>query len=93
MVEGRFFMNDLSPEVKIMIVNGQALVDKCREHAKEKRLDLDMTCRFQIRDDCKAVENNIKMLCKGKKADKYIKELELSIIRLKTTAEMLLDLK
>lgn len=86
-------MNDLSPEVKIMIVNGQALVDKVREAAKEKHLDLDLTCRFQIRDDCKAVETNIKMIRKGKKLEKYIKELELSIIRLKTTAEMLLDLK
>ena len=86
-------MNDLSPEVKIMIVNGQALVDKVRKVAKEKHLDLDLTCRFQIRDDCKAVETNIKMIRKGKKLEKYIKELELSIIRLKTTAEMLLDLK
>ena len=86
-------MNDLSPEVKIMIVNGQALVDKVCEVAKEKHLDLDLTCRFQIRDDCKAVETNIKMIRKGKKLEKYIKELDLSIIRLKTTAEMLLDLK
>lgn len=86
-------MNELSTEVKIMIVNGQELVNKSRELAKIKHLDLDMTCRFQIRDDCKAVEKNIKMVQKGKKLEKYVKELELSIIRLKTTAEMLLDLE
>lgn len=86
-------MNNLPTEVKIMIVNGQELVDKVKALAKEKHLELDLTCRFQIRDDCKAVESNIKMIRKGKKLEKYVQELELSTIRLKTTAENLLDLK
>ena len=75
------------------ILKGKALVAEVRQRAEEKRLELDMTCRMQLRDDCKAVEKCIQQIDAGKHVEKNNEELELAIIRLKTTAEALLDIK
>lgn len=84
-------MNHLSPEMKTLIANGQALVDKARVVSKEKGYDFDLTAKMQLRDDCKAVEKKIKMLANSKAGEKDYKELECLIIRLNTTLKGLLN--
>ena len=86
-------MNNLPTEVKVLIVNAQALVDKTRKAAKEKRTEIDMTGKFQLKDDCKAIEKIIKKFAAGKAAEKDIKALEIAVIRLQTTAGALVGVK
>ena len=86
-------MNSLPTEVKMLIVNAQSLVDKTKLAIKEKRTDIDLTGKFQLRDDCKAIEKIIKKFTAGKVSDKEIKALELAVIRLQTTAGALLGIK
>lgn len=86
-------MNSLPTEVKILIVNAQSFVDKTKLAMKEKRTDIDLTGKFQLRDDCKAIEKIIKKFTAGKAFDKDIKALELAVIRLQTTAGALLGIK
>ena len=86
-------MNDLSPEVKILIVNAQALVDKTKNAMKEKRTEVDLIGKFQLKDDCKAIEKIIKKFASGKASDKDVKALELAVVRLQTTAGALVGVK
>ena len=55
-------LNDLSPEKKILIANGQSLVDKTRVGIKEKGYLIGLVGKGQLRDDCKAVEKLIKKI-------------------------------
>jgi len=86
-------MNQLPADVKILIVNAQELVDKTKIAMKEKRTEVDLTGKFQLRDDCKAIEKIIKKFSAGKAAEKDVKALELAVIRLKTTAGALVGVK
>lgn len=86
-------LNSLPPEVKILIVNAQALVDKTKAAMKEKRTEIDLTGKFQLKDDCKAIEKLIKKFSSGKASEKDVKALELAVIRLKTTAGALVGIK
>ena len=86
-------LNALSPEVKILIVNAQNLVDKTKAAVKEKRTEVDMTGKFQLRDDCKAIGKIIKKFKAGKAGEKDVKALELAVVRLKTTAGALVGVK
>jgi len=86
-------LNSLSPEVKILIANAQALVDKTKSAMKEKRTEIDLTGKFQLKDDCKAIEKVIKKFAAGKAGDKDVKALELAVIRLQTTAGALVGVK
>lgn len=80
-------LNDLSPELKILIVNAQAQLDNARAEAKEKRLSIDLAARMQLRDDCAEVERCIHKIEKGKFKDKDIEKLRLAAIRLKTVVD------
>lgn len=86
-------LNSLSPEVKILIVNAQSLVDKTRAAVKEKRTEVDMTGKFQLKDDCKAIEKIIKKFKAGKASENDVKALELAVVRLQTTAGALVGVK
>ena len=86
-------LNSLSPEVKILIVNAQTLVDKTKAAVKTKRTEVDMTGKFQLKDDCKAVEKIIKKFGAGKANEKDVKALELAVVRLQTTAGALVGVK
>lgn len=86
-------LNHLSPEVKMLIVNAQTLVDRTKEAMKEKRTEIDLTGKFQLKDDCKAIEKIIKKFSAGKAGEKDVQSLELAIIRLKTTAGALAGVK
>ena len=84
-------MNHLSPEMKILIVNGQTLVEQAKKKSHEKCYDFDLTSKMQLRDDCKAVEKKIKEIGKGKAGKTDYKELENLILRLQTTLNGLLQ--
>lgn len=86
-------LNSLPTEVKIIIVNAQALVDKTKVAMKEKRTEIDLTGKFQLKDDCKAIEKLIKKFTSGKSNEKDVKALELAVLRLKTTAGALVGIK
>ena len=86
-------LNSLSPEVKILIVNAQSIVDKTRAAVKEKRTEVDMTGKFQLKDDCKAIEKIIKKFKAGKASENDVKALELAVVRLQTTAGALVGVK
>lgn len=86
-------LNDLPADVKILIANAQALVDKTRILMKEKPYIVDLTGKAQLKSDCRAIEKKIKEFAKGKATDKDVKELEILIIRLTTSSKALLGLK
>lgn len=86
-------MNHLPADVKILIVNAQSLVDRTKVAMKEKRTEVDLTGKFQLRDDCKAIEKIIKKFVAGKANEKDVKALELAVIRLQTTAGALVNVK
>lgn len=84
--------NDLPTEVKILIVQGQTLVEETRKKAKEKGWDLDLTGKMQLKDDCACVETAIQKITK-KNGPKEYRELELAVIRLQTSSDGLLRSK
>jgi len=86
-------MNQLPADVKILIVNAQSLVDRTKDAMKEKRTEVDLTGKFQLRDDCKAIEKLIKKFSSGKASEKDVKALEVAVIRLQTTAGALVGVK
>lgn len=86
-------MNCLPTEVKLLIVNAQTLVDKTKVAVKEKRTEVDMTGKFQLKDDCKAIEKKIKKFKAGKASEEDVKALELAVVRLQTTAGALVGVK
>lgn len=83
-------MNTFSPELKIQIVNAQALIDETRREMKEKSLDIDLTGKLQLRDDCAYLERLLRQFAKGKTNPKMEENLKNGIIRLQTTSYNLL---
>lgn len=77
-------LNHLPAEVKLLIVNGQTLVDETREKLKDWSVGFDLTSKKQLQSDCKEVEKYIKLISKGKAVEKNTKALENAIIRLRT---------
>ena len=77
-------LNDLPVELKLLVVNGQALVDKAQEKIKDRDLNMDMTSKALLKGDCKEIEKYIKQISKGKIDEKLVKNLENSITRLNT---------
>lgn len=77
-------LNHLPAEVKTLIVNGQALVNEANETMKEQGQNFDLTSKREIKTDIKAVERNISLIAKGKVTEKNIKDLDNSIIKLRT---------
>ena len=86
-------LNHLSPEVKLMVVNGQTLIEKAKTGIKEKGYLIGLVGKGQLKDDYKAVERLIKKIQKGKAKEKDYQELELAIVRLKTTTDGVLNYK
>lgn len=82
--------DQLPVEVKVLIINGQTLVDETRKAVKEKGWEVDLTGKMQLRDDCARVEKFIKKIQKGKYAEKDVKALENAIICLQTTSKGIL---
>lgn len=83
-------LNDLPAEVKVLIVNGQTLVNDAKDKIKDRDYYFDLTSKLQLKSDCKEVEKYIKLISNGKLNDKNKKALELSITRLQTTLDGLI---
>ena len=80
-------LNDLAPELKILLVNAQTTLDDARSKMKEYGLRVDLTSRLQLRDDTKELERCIKKIEKGKFKDKDVEKLRLAAIRLNTVVD------
>lgn len=80
-------LNHLSPELKILVVNGQQAVADAKEKMQSKEYFFDLTSKMQLKSDCKEVERYIKLIEKGKINDKNKKALELATTRLRTTID------
>ena len=83
-------LNHLPAETKMLIVNGQSLVEKAKEMLKNREYRFDLTSKLQMKSDCKDVEKYIKLIANGKLNDKNKKALELAVIRLQTTIDGLI---
>ena len=80
-------LKDLPADVKVLIVNGKALVEDAMKKMKNLEYGFDLTSKMQLKSDCKEVEKYIKLISSGKLNDKTQKGLEISIIRLQTTVD------
>lgn len=83
-------LNYLPSEVKLLIVNGQTLVNDAREKIQSRKYYFDLTSKMQLKSDCKEVERYIKLISKGKLNDKNKEALKIAITRLHTTLEGLI---
>ena len=77
-------LNNLPAEVKLLIVNGQTLVEQTNKTLEERKLDFDLTSKRELKMDCKQVEKYIQLIEKGKVTEKNIKGLENAITKLQT---------
>lgn len=86
-------LNELPTDVKILIANALELVNKTQKMMKERSYEVDLPGKTQLKSDCKAIEKKIKEFSKGKATDKDVKELEVLVVRLNTSAAALLGMK
>ena len=77
-------LNDLPAELKLLIVNGQALVEKTQKTLEDRSLGFDLTSKRELKTDCKQVEKYITLISNGKVTEKNIKGLENAITKLQT---------
>lgn len=77
-------LNDLPVDLKLLVVNGQALVDKARIKMKDYNLYMDMTSKVLLKSNCKDIEKCIELISRGKRDEKTKEKLEKSITILNT---------
>ncbi len=84
-------LNHLPTETKVLIANGQALVEEAKETIKDRDLYLDMTSKMLLKSGCKEVEKYIKLITNGKINEKNQKALELATVKLRTSIDGLVE--
>ncbi len=77
-------LNNLTPDQKIVIANGQALFEETNDMIKSRKYLLDITSLWQLKSDCREIQMLIKMILNGKKIDKNIALLQNATVRLRT---------
>lgn len=77
-------LNDLPAEVKLLIVNGQTLIEETKKTLESRTYDFDLTSKRELKTDCRQVEKYIQLIERGKVTEKNIKGLENSITKLQT---------
>lgn len=77
-------LNNLTPDQKIVIANGQALFEETNDMIKSRKYLLDITSLWQLKADCREIQMLIKMILNGKKIDKNIALLQNATVRLRT---------
>ena len=77
-------LNTLPAEVKLLIVNGQTLVEKATQTLNDRNNNFDLTSKRELKSDCKQVEKYIQLIENGKITEKNIKALEKSVVKLQT---------
>ena len=77
-------LNHLPADLKILIVNGQTLVNEAKAAMKDPKYRFDLTSKMQLKTDCREVEKYIKLIANGKLTEKNKAGLESASTRLKT---------
>lgn len=77
-------LNDLPAEVKLLIVNGQTLIEQTKKTLEDRSLGFDLTSKRELKTDCKQVEKYITLISNGKVTEKNVKGLENAVIKLQT---------
>lgn len=77
-------LNNLPAEVKLLIVNGQTLVENATKTLNDRNNNFDLTSKRELKADCRQVEKYIQLIENGKVTEKNIKELEKSVVKLQT---------
>lgn len=83
--------NHLSPDVKVLLVNGQTLVDETKEKLGSRKYPFDLTSKMQLKSDYKEVKKYIRHITNGNIEDEVQRKLELAIARLKTTLNGIIE--
>lgn len=83
--------NHLPTEIKLLLVNGQTLVNSAKEKIKSREYYFDLTSKMQLKSDYKEVEKYIRHITNGNMDDEVQRKLELAIARLKTTLNGLIE--
>lgn len=79
-----------SDELQNLIHQGQTKVSEIRTEVKARGIGLDLTCKMQLRDDCKNVEKYIKKIQAGGSVEKNTEQLRLAILRLEMSSNGIL---
>ena len=77
-------LNTLPAEVKLLIVNGQTLVEKATQTLNDRNNNFDLTSKRELKADCRQVDKYIQLIENGKITEKNIKALEKSVVKLQT---------
>lgn len=77
-------LNNLPAEVKLLIVNGQILVEKATKTLNDRNNNFDLTSKRELKADCRQVEKYIQLIENGKITEKNVKALEKSVVKLQT---------
>lgn len=80
-------INNLSTEVKVAIVQGQATIEKAQKVMEKYKYDFDLTSKRELKTDIKHIEKYMLLIENGKVTEKNIKELEKSITKLNTVVD------
>jgi len=80
-------LNHLPAETKLLLVQGQTLVNETKAVLNDKNYYFDMTSKNQLKSDCKRVEKLLEGITEGKTDEKTIKTLSNAVICLQTTLE------
>ena len=84
-------MNQLPTEVKLQIIKAQTLLDETEKRLEAVANVTDLTCKRMLKDDCKSLKKSMEKFQGGGTSPALEKELELAILRLKTTSENILN--
>ena len=77
-------LNNLPAEVKLLIVNGQTLIEEATKTLSDRNNNFDLTSKRELKADCRQVEKYIQLIENGKITEKNIKALEKSVVKLQT---------
>ena len=83
----------LPVETRVLIVQAMDLLDRVEEKMKKKGMDVDMTCRFQLKSDIRALEKAIMKADQKAPAAREAGALREAFLRLKTSAAGILGLQ
>lgn len=86
-------LNFLPADVKLQIVKAQKLVDETRKRMGRPGVYLDLTCKTELRNDCRAVERQIGRFQKSRELQKEAETLRKLTVYLKTSSENILHWK
>ncbi len=74
-----------------LLFSGQALLDEVKEKMQDGKYSFDLTSKMQLKSDCKAIEKYLKLISSGKAKEKDVKNLEVMIVRLRSTIDGLIQ--